>query len=189
MLPEQGMPVPYHRLHMADNKEFDRVRFIGKVISNMKLVLDKKVALIELPSNFGHEFGIEIGDTSDIISYGLQIKGVEVTLLIKEVENGVTGIVEGLRNFGIEIDEGMITETDSIGNYGPYTQSMRKEIYQTYAKSLVERGLAYPCFCTAEELDEIRKEQEANKQNPGYYGKFAKCRDLTFEEIEEKGGC
>ena len=65
------------------------MRFIGKVISNMKLVLDGKVALIELPNSFGKEFGIEIGDTSDIISYGLQIKGVEVTLLIKEVENGV----------------------------------------------------------------------------------------------------
>ena len=84
-----GVNNTYIYQSLFDNKSFDRVRFIGKVISNMKLVLDGKVALIELPNNFGKEFGIEIGDTSDIISYGLQIKGVEVTLLIKDVENGV----------------------------------------------------------------------------------------------------
>lgn len=84
-----GVNNTYIYQSLFDNKSFDRVRFIGKVISNMKLVLDGKVALIELPNSFGKEFGIEIGDTSDIISYGLQIKGVEVTLLIKEVENGV----------------------------------------------------------------------------------------------------
>ena len=84
-----GVNNTYIYQSLFDNKEFDRVRFIGKVISNMKLVLGGKVALIELPNSFANEFSIEIGDTSDIISYGLQIKGVEVTLLIKEVENGV----------------------------------------------------------------------------------------------------
>lgn len=111
---------------------------------------------------------------------------IEDTDKKREVENGVTGIVQGLRNFGVGIDEGMMTETESIGSYGPYTQSMRKDIYQAYAKSLVERGLAYPCFCTAEELDDIRKAQEEQKLNPGYYGRFAKCRDLSFDEIEER---
>lgn len=111
---------------------------------------------------------------------------IEDTDKKREVENGVTGIVQGLRNFGIGIDEGMMTETESIGSYGPYTQSMRKDIYQSYAKSLVERGLAYPCFCMAEELDDIRKAQEEQKLNPGYYGRFAKCRDLSFDEIEER---
>ncbi|MBE7015483.1 MAG: glutamate--tRNA ligase [Ruminococcaceae bacterium] len=111
---------------------------------------------------------------------------IEDTDKKREVENGVTGIVQGLQNFGIRIDEGMLTETESLGDYGPYTQSQRKEIYQTFCKELVEKGYAYPCFCTAEELDEIRKKQEENKLNPGYYGEFAKCRDLTYEEIEEK---
>lgn len=110
---------------------------------------------------------------------------IEDTDKKREVENGVTGIVTGLSNFGIKIDEGMLTETESLGAYGPYTQSQRKEIYQTYAKSLVEKGLAYPCFCTADELDIIRKKQEENKQNPGYYGEEAKCRALTFDEIAE----
>ncbi len=116
---------------------------------------------------------------------GIFFLRIEDTDKKREVENGVTGIVKGLQNFGIKIDEGMLTETDSIGNYGPYTQSQRKDIYQAFAKSLVEKGLAYPCFCTSEELDEIRKAQEENKQNPGYYGKFAKCRSLSFEEIEK----
>ena len=111
---------------------------------------------------------------------------IEDTDKKREVENGVEGIVKGLQNFGIKIDEGMMTETDSIGNYGPYTQSLRREIYQTYCKSLVEKGFAYPCFCTAEELDAVRKEQEQNKKNPGYYGEFAKCRNLSYEEIEQR---
>lgn len=111
---------------------------------------------------------------------------IEDTDKKREVENGVTGIVQGLRNFGIQIDEGMMTETESIGSYGPYTQSLRKDIYQAYAKALVEKGLAYPCFCSSEELDEIRRTQEERKLNPGYYGKFAKCRELSYEEAEER---
>lgn len=141
------------------------------------------------PTGFLHIGGLFAAFVSHLAAKttgGVFFLRIEDTDKKREVENGVTGIVEGLRNFGIEIDEGMLTETDSIGSYGPYTQSMRKEIYQTYAKSLVEKGLAYPCFCTAEELDEIRKSQEEKKLNPGYYGEFAKCRDLSFEEIEEK---
>ena len=140
------------------------------------------------PTGFLHIGGLFAAFVSHLAAKrtgGVFFLRIEDTDKKREVENGVTGIVEGLRNFGIEIDEGMLTETDSIGNYGPYTQSMRKGIYQTYAKSLVEKGLAYPCFCSAEELDEIRKSQEEKKLNPGYYGEFAKCRDLTFEEIEE----
>ncbi|EKY22112.1 DHH family phosphoesterase [Clostridium celatum] len=74
---------------LFDNKEFNRIKIIGKALSKMELILGGKVALIELNKTFADEFGGEIGDTSDIISYGLQIKGVEVTLLLKEVEDGV----------------------------------------------------------------------------------------------------
>lgn len=74
---------------LFDNKDFTRMKILGKAITNMKLVLNDKVALIEIPKSFSEEFGVEIGDTSDIISYGLQIKGVEVTVLIKEAEDGV----------------------------------------------------------------------------------------------------
>ena len=89
VLKKLGVNNTYIYQSLFDNKEFDRVRFVGRVISSMKLELEDKVAVIELPKSLGQEFGIEIGDTSDIVSYGLQIKGVEVTLLIKEVENGV----------------------------------------------------------------------------------------------------
>ena len=80
----------------------------------------------------------------------------------------------------------MITETEEKGNYGPYRQSLRKDIYQAYAKYLLEQGKAYPCFCSAEEVEEIRKKQESAKIRPGYYGVWAKCRNLTVEEAAEK---
>ena len=111
---------------------------------------------------------------------------VEDTDQKREVENGVTGIVNSLKDFDILPDEGMITETEEKGNYGPYKQSLRKDIYQAYAKYLLEQGKAYPCFCSAEEVEEIRKKQEAAKIRPGYYGVWAKCRNLTVEEAAEK---
>ena len=111
---------------------------------------------------------------------------VEDTDQKREVENGVTGIVNSLKDFDILPDEGMITETEEKGNYGPYRQSLRKDIYQAYAKYLLEQGKAYPCFCSAEEVEEIRKKQESAKIRPGYYGVWAKCRNLTVEEAAEK---
>ena len=120
-----------------------------------------------------------------------QTKGVfflriEDTDQKREVENGIKGIVESLKEFGIEPDEGMTSETEEIGKYGPYKQSLRKEIYQAYAKYLIEQGKAYPCFCTPEELNQIREKQEAAKIRPGYYGIWAKCRGLTVEEMAKK---
>ena len=100
----------------------------------------------------------------------------------RSVENGVQGIIDDLKNFDIKIDEGVVSETEQIGKYGPYIQSERREIYHAYAKHLVEEGLAYPCFCTQEELDETRKMQGLNKERIGIYGSYAKCRFLTNEE-------
>ena len=111
---------------------------------------------------------------------------IEDTDQKREVENGITGIVNALRDFVITPDEGMISETEGKGNYGPYKQSLRKEIYQAYAKYLIEQGKAYPCFCTPEEVEEIRAKQEAAKIRPGYYGVWAKCRNHTVEEMAEK---
>ena len=101
------------------------------------------------------------------------------------VEGAVEIIINSLRFFGINFDEGA-TMTGDVGEYGNYTQSQRGEIYQCFAKKLVAEGKAYPCFMTAEEIDEIRAQQEAGKENPGIYGKWAVSRNLTFEEIEEK---
>lgn len=75
-------------------------------------------------------------------------------------------------------------DSDPRNAYGPYFQRQRVEIYHTYAKSLVERGLAYPCFCTEEELDKVRAKQEEDKVLTGYYGEYATCRNLSYEEIE-----
>lgn len=111
---------------------------------------------------------------------------IEDTDQKRSVENGIQGIVNDLKNFNIEIDEGVIGEDEQIGDYGPYIQSERKEIYECYAKSLIEKGLAYPCFCTPEMLDETRNLQELNKERIGYYGSFAKCRNLSNEERAER---
>ena len=111
---------------------------------------------------------------------------VEDTDQKREVENGITGIVNSLKEFELLPDEGMFTETEEKGNYGPYKQSLRKDIYQAYAKYLIEQGKAYPCFCTPEEGEELRKKQESAKIRPGYYGVWAKCRNITVEEAAEK---
>ena len=102
------------------------------------------------------------------------------------VENAVTGIVDSLKNFEIQADEGMISETEWIGEYGPYIQSKRGEIYRAYAKYMIEQGKAYPCFCTPEDDEKRTKAQLDAKIRPGYYGVWAKCRNLTLEEMAEK---
>lgn len=107
---------------------------------------------------------------------------IEDTDQKRSVENGIKGIVDDLKNFNIEIDEGVISENEQKGNYGPYIQSERKEIYETYAKYLIEHDLAYPCFCTEEEIENIRTIEEASKERIGYYGHWAKCRNLSNEE-------
>ena len=111
---------------------------------------------------------------------------VEDTDQKREVENGITGIVNSLKDFDMAPDEGMISETEEIGNYGPYKQSLRKEIYQAYAKYMLEQGKAYPCFATAEELEEMRAKQENAKVRTGYYGVWAKYRNLSLDEAAEK---
>ena len=102
----------------------------------------------------------------------------------REVEGAVEIIINSLRFFGINFDEGA-TMSGDIGNYGDYTQSHRGEIYQCFAKKLVEEGKAYPCFLTEDEIAKIREEQESIKANPGIYGKWAASRNLSYEEIEE----
>lgn len=110
---------------------------------------------------------------------------IEDTDAKRKVEGAVETIINVLRYFDIEFDEGAGFEGSDEGNaYGPYFQRQRVEIYHTYAKSLVERGLAYPCFCTEEELDKVRAKQEEDKVLTGYYGEYATCRNLSYEEVE-----
>lgn len=120
------------------------------------------------------------------ITGGIFYLRIEDTDGKRSVENGVNGIIKDLKDFNIEINEGMTSENTWIGEYGPYIQSKRKEIYEAYAKKLISEGLAYPCFCTEEDLTTMREKQEHKKTRIGYYGNWAKCRNLTNEERAER---
>ena len=115
---------------------------------------------------------------------GIFYTRIEDTDKKREVEGGIEDIIDGLWRFGIRIDEGFISGTEEKGEYGPYQQSHRAEIYQTYVKKLIREGLAYPCFCTAEELAEVREKQEAEKVRTGYHGEYAKHRNISYEEAK-----
>ncbi len=115
-------------------------------------------------------------------SNGTFILRIEDTDQKREVEDGISGIINDLKDYDITIDEG----PEIGGEYGPYIQSERKEIYLSFVKDLIKKGRAYPCFCTSSELDEIRSMQELNKERIGYFGSYSKCRNLTIEEIKEK---
>ncbi|MEG0230310.1 MAG: glutamate--tRNA ligase family protein, partial [Oscillospiraceae bacterium] len=100
------------------------------------------------------------------------------------VDGSIDLIVKTFDEYGLKIDEGVTINGES-GQYGPYYQSKRAEIYQTFAKALIKKGLAYPCFCSEESLSNMRQTQEKLKENFGYYGKYASCRNLSLSEIEE----
>lgn len=136
--------------------------------------------------HFGGLFAAFIEKTAAKTTNGVFYLRIEDTDKKREVENGVSLIVKGLNDFGIEIDEGMLSENEEKGAYGPYMQSKRTPIYQAYVKSLVEKGLAYPCFMSEEELASVREKQEADKLLPGIYGEFAKYRDITVEDAKKR---
>ena len=117
---------------------------------------------------------------------GVFFMRVEDTDQKREVEDGITQIIESLTKFDLEPDEGMISKTESKGKYGPYRQSMRGDIYKAYAKYLISQGKAYPGFETQEQLNEMREKQEAAKVRTGYYGVWATSRNISVEEAAEK---
>lgn len=134
--------------------------------------------------HFGNLFTGMVAYKTAKATDGIFYVRVEDTDQKRKIEGAVEVMLEGLSAYGVTPDEGVMVNGTQQGSYGPYVQSERKEIYQTYAKYFVEQGLAYPCFCSAEELEEIRNSQE-NEDIKGYYGKYAKCRDLTFEQIKK----
>ena len=104
----------------------------------------------------------------------------------REVEGAVEYIMHVLDHYKFHPDEYEIKGKETVGQYGPYIQSERKEIYQTFIKYLISEGKAYPCFMTPEEMEEIRDNQAKAKVRIGIYGKFAKSRNLTPEEAKLK---
>ncbi len=142
------------------------------------------------PTGYLHMGGL-FGALVDVLtakaSDGIAYLRIEDTDKKREIDDGVSAIITGLDSFGVHFDEGVTGFGTESGDYGPYTQSKRVDIYKTVAKRLVEQGLAYPCFCTAEELNETRERQEQEGEDiRGYFGKWAKCRDLTFDEQKAK---
>ncbi len=136
--------------------------------------------------HIGGLFGALVDVLTAKATKGVSYLRIEDTDKKREIDDGVSAIINGFDSFGIDFDEGVTGFNEEKGAYGPYTQSKRAEIYQTVAKELVQKGLAYPCFCTAEELSAIREEQEKGDALIwGYFGKWAKCRDLSFDEIEQ----
>lgn len=120
-------------------------------------------------------------------SGGTSYLRIEDTDKKREIDDGVSAIINGFKKLGVEFSEGVTGFGTESGDYGPYTQSKRVGIYHTVAKELVKKGLAYPCFCTAEELCALREQEEKDGALiTGYFGKYAKCRNLSFEEIKEK---
>ena len=134
--------------------------------------------------HFGNLFAGMVAYKTAKVTDGIFFVRVEDTDQKRKVEGAIEVMLKGLEAFDVVADEGVVGEDIEKGNYGPYYQSKRKDIYHVYAKQLVSEGLAYPCFCSAEELDSIRAMQE-NEPQKGYWGKYAKCRELTLSDIEK----
>lgn len=134
--------------------------------------------------HLGNLYGAFVDERLAHQSNGTFYLRIEDTDEKRYVEGAVETIITSLRFFGINFDEGALLNGEK-GNYGPYFQSNRGKIYQCFAKELVKKGLAYPCFLTEAELSEIRKSQESAKETTGIYGKYAeKSRNLSYEDIE-----
>jgi glutamyl-tRNA synthetase len=117
-------------------------------------------------------------------SDGVYILRIEDTDKKREVEGAKELIAHQLHTFGLEPDEGLQANGTVSGDYGPYVQSERQDLYLAFAIDLLERGRAYPCFATSEELQEAVKDQQAKKQRPGYYGEWALWRERSDEDVQ-----
>ena len=138
------------------------------------------------PTGFVHLGNLVMGLTAERMAHqsgGVLFLRVEDTDAKREVPGAVEVLINTLKHYGISFDEGATIDGD-FGAYGPYRQRQRADIYHVYAKLLVEQGMAYPCFCTEQELADMRTQQEANKENTGYYGKYAIWRDRSLEDIQ-----
>lgn len=139
------------------------------------------------PTGFVHLGNLVQGLTSERMAHqsgGVLFLRVEDTDAKREVPGAVDVLIDTLKHYGIHFDEGATMDGD-LGDYGPYRQRQRAHIYHVYAKKLVLDGMAYPCFCTEEELNAMREKQEANKETTGYYGSYAIWRDRPLEEIKD----
>ncbi len=141
------------------------------------------------PTGFQHIGGVFAALVAERVatqSGGVFYLRIEDTDQKREVEGAISDTIKTMEKYGMNFTEGMINDEEAKGNYGPYKQSERATIYKTFAKDLLKKGLAYPCFATPEELNALREEQIAAKLTPGYYGEYAKYRNLTPAEAIAK---
>ncbi len=136
------------------------------------------------PTGFIHLGNLFVAIANERIAHqsdGVLFLRIEDTDLKRKVEGAVESVKNSLRYFGIKFDEG--AEIDGNNTYAPWYQRQRADIYRAYVKDLIARGRAYPCFCTEDELCALREQQTTEKKITGYYGGYAKCRNLSEEEI------
>lgn len=160
-------------------------RYPKRILNDGEMVL----RFAPSPTGFLHTGGVFmslIGRTLVNQNGGAYILRIEDTDKTREVSGGVNLIVNGLKGFGINFDEGMVGDDTENGAYGPYMQSKRLDIYKVYAKDMIAKGNAYPCFISEEELEEIRKKQEEMGVRTGYYGSWAKWRDASFDDVKRE---
>ena len=108
-------------------------------------------------------------------SNGVFMLRIEDTDTKREVQGAVDVVKSAMRDFGL------VYNNDE--KYGPYYQSQRKDIYHSVVAYLLENGMAYPCFLSADDMEQIRENQKSAGFPTGIYGEFARDRDLTEEEI------
>ncbi len=171
LIPDKALPAPEEYESVYPQRELEKGAEVTRLAPS--------------PTGFihlGNLYSALADERAAHTSGGIFYLRIEDTDEKRKVDGAVESVIRSLKYFGIKFDEG--AEIDSpLNNYGPYYQRQRAEIYRSFAKRLIEEGLAYPCFCTAEELDAVREKQTENKQTTGYYGAYAKCRSLSEEEI------
>ena len=168
--------------NVTDTAESLEERFPGRQLPEGAVV----TRMAPSPTGFVHLGNLVQGLTAERMAHqsgGVLFLRVEDTDAKREVPGAVEVLINTLKHYGISFDEGATIDGDS-GNYGPYRQRQRAAIYHVYAKKLVSEGQAYPCFCTEEQLADMRSTQEANKETTGYYGKYAMWRDRSLEEVK-----
>ncbi|MGL4346330.1 MAG: glutamate--tRNA ligase [Cellulosilyticaceae bacterium] len=141
------------------------------------------------PTGFQHIGGVFAALVSERVavqSGGVFYLRIEDTDQKREVEGAISDTIQTMHKYGMDFTEGMTGDDSSKGEFGPYKQSERADIYRAFAKDLIKKGLAYPCFATPEELAALRERQTEEKVTPGCYGEYAIYRNLSAEEAIAK---
>lgn len=168
--------------HVTETAEQLEARFPARALPEGA----KVTRIAPSPTGFVHFGNLFPALASEVLAHssgGVFLLRIEDTDEKRRVDGAVELILSAFSRYGLQFDEGALADAQGFGEYGPYYQSMRAPIYHVFAKQLVAAGLAYPCFCTHEQLEQAHARQVEAKETPGYYGAYATCRDLSLEQI------